>query len=853
MITNTNKLDKSQVKKLLEYNNIQIVKDHGTYYTITCPNCKEPEAFIVYTGEMRWIKCNRESNCYEDDKPAYNKKLWNFIADSQGVDENDSSAIVQYIRQTLEKPDLEIKPVELKESVSVELTQEDLKFLQQCDEIFKQAILQDNETAKFVRAYLQEERGYSQKIIQKFKIGLLPSTKDLMAVLTENYSYNEEQAKYHIDKLLGVTKYNDNSEHEFTKNNITIAWKEDKGEVQGFSLRKPTSKKVANKYMSSKGLRKSKLLFNLNSYIPEQNKKLVIVEGQFDVLAATHIATKEVQEKYHFVASGGKSVSVEQASLLQKQGVKEVILLIDNDAAGENYTNSVKNLAQQGIITFIAKLPENSQFKDIDELLKNNPQENNFMEILENAKPEESTIDESDIEFNIKKNEVITELENTFLAGAEIDTYELQKVKIQEDTEHIKQQLQEAINKKDISEIIEKSNKYNKKIYEDGVYDQPYSTSDYKNDMIKDIIGYKTGFSSLDNLVAIEPGTLTLIAGRPSHGKTTMMLNMYRNMIKADEDKSFLFYSYEEHRWDIVNKIVISLAKIEYLTNEMFADIKEDNEINGMEENILIPELLPEQTYWQAIKHEINKYWKNGEPKRHTPITLAISKVTKWIDEGRLCVMGKKSSVEKLSFGLIDKAVEYMNSNKYRPLGAAYIDYTQKLNTEANRPNRQQELQVICETLLNTTLNKRFHAPLILGSQVNRMVYSLATLTADKLREAGDQEQDANLILGIWDDKQAQEEKLLILLEDYEKKKLKFKAENKEKELAECEDAIANIEEDRENDDGSREEKTIKILKSRNGSTGQVELNAHSSEFLLQDKVKQESIKVENLINKDFQ
>lgn len=194
-----------------------------------------------------------------------------------------------------------------------------------------------------------------------------------------------------------------------------------------------------------------------------------------------------------------------------------------------------------------------------------------------------------------------------------------------------------------------------------------------------------------------------------------------------------------------------------------------------------------------------------------------------------------------------------MNSNKYRPLGAAYIDYTQKLNTEAKRVNRHQELQVICETLLNTTLNKRFHAPLILGAQVNRMVYSLATLTADKLREAGDQEQDANLILGIWDDKQAQEEKLLILLEDYEKKKLKDKAEGKEKDVEKWLTAINNLETELENSDESTEAKTIKILKSRNGSIGQVDLNAHSSEFLLQDKVKPDSIKVENLINRDFQ
>ena len=105
MLTNTNNLDKYQLKKLLEYNGINIIKDHGNYYQITCPNCKEPEAFIEYLEEKRWIQCNRQNNCSKDGK-AYNKKIWNFIAEAQGLEENDNSKIVQYINETLVKPDL---------------------------------------------------------------------------------------------------------------------------------------------------------------------------------------------------------------------------------------------------------------------------------------------------------------------------------------------------------------------------------------------------------------------------------------------------------------------------------------------------------------------------------------------------------------------------------------------------------------------------------------------------------------------------------------------------------------------------------------------------------------------------
>jgi len=836
MITNTNNLDKYQLKKLLEYNGIKIVKDHGNYYQITCPNCKEAEAFIEYSGEKRWIQCNRQNNCSKDGK-AYNKKIWNFIAEAQGLEENDNAKIVQYINETLEKPDLENDIIPKEEIATLEITKEDLKFLQYCEEIFKQNINQNSETANFVKKYLQQERGYNEEIIQKFEIGLLPSEQDLTRILIDQYNYNQEQARHHINKLLGVTKHNDNTTNEFAKNNITIAWKDTYGNVQGFSLRKPTSKKVANKYMSSKGLQKSKLFFNLNRYDLETNKKAVIVEGQFDALSATYCSNENIQKQYHFIASGGKTVSKDQAILVRNHGIKEIILLRDNDEAGEDYTTSLKNLVEQGIEVYVARQDEKSEFKDIDEMLRDNPDQNDLAEVLEKITLEGQMGNKQDDALESKKNEVIRDIETCFSRREEIDTYNLQKIQIEKQNQDIENSLRNALASNDIPNIIKYSQQYNEKVYGDLIYDQPYSPADYKKDMTNKIEGYKTGFKELDNFIAIEPGTLTIVAGRPSHGKTTMMLNMYRNMISANEDKSFLFYSYEEHRQDIINKIIISLARLEYMTNERFEKLRGRDEIKNKDKNVLVDELLPQQTYWQALKYQINNYFKNVQPENPTPITFAISKVIEWMEEGRLCVMGKKSSVEKLNIALIDKAVEYMDSNKFRPLGGAYIDYTQKLNTEENRTNRQQEIQRICEILLNTTLNKRFHSPLILGAQVNRMVYSLATLTADKMREGGDIEQDANLILGIWDIQQSQQEQILLLLEEYEKKKLKNTAENKSEELLKVNEAISNLEEKlKETKNHDSETKTIKILKSRNGSKCQADLQSYSSEFLLQEK-----------------
>ena len=75
------------------------------------------------------------------------------------------------------------------------------------------------------------------------------------------------------------------------------------------------------------------------------------------------------------------------------------------------------------------------------------------------------------------------------------------------------------------------------------------------------------------------------------------------------------------------------------------------------------------------------------------------------------------------------------------------------------------------------------------------------------------------------------------MVEEYEKKKLKHTAESKEKEKLEVEGSIDKLEKKlQETKNNDSETKTIKILKSRNGSKCQADLQSYSSEFLLQEK-----------------
>lgn len=79
--------------------------------------------------------------------------------------------------------------------------------------------------------------------------------------------------------------------------------------------------------------------------------------------------------------------------------------------------------------------------------------------------------------------------------------------------------------------------------------------------------GYPTGFFQLDELtLGIEKKRLTIIGGRPSQGKTTLMMNILENMmLSGDErlrDKAGLVFTMEMENESIVENMIASLGKV---------------------------------------------------------------------------------------------------------------------------------------------------------------------------------------------------------------------------------------------------------------------------------------------------
>jgi replicative DNA helicase len=186
-----------------------------------------------------------------------------------------------------------------------------------------------------------------------------------------------------------------------------------------------------------------------------------------------------------------------------------------------------------------------------------------------------------------------------------------------------------------------------------------------------------------------------------------------------------------------------------------------------------------------------------------------------------------------------------------KKVAAVFIDYVQKLTTEEERVNRQQEIQKICQTLLSTALDTRAGTSIILGTQVNRNVTSLEERTLDKMREAGDIEQDANLVLGIWNDQAGEIDWLVARLGEL-KDKLKrlelgiddLTESNKPKKplsKTKINNAIEQIKNDLRTKQTSLNTIMVKVLKNRNGqNNGLFKLRGYLDRYFIDDVPEEE-------------
>jgi len=911
-ITNLNQTSPNQLRRIIEDNGITIKKTTSTRYEVVCPSCDKPKAYIYFNHGNRVIECNRKKNC------NFSQSLWEYIASRHGYSNKEMTKYINQLLgyefndfanelvgslintnnihkeqkaiETLEKVTTD-KPIRTQEGIA-----EEQEFFKTCHQIFTDCLQEhDNQQVAYSLKYLKDDRGYNDAQIKSFNLGFFPDLDKFISLLVKAGYLKDKAEKLINQYFLGVIKINNYQKTEESKNRITFTWFDNKNNIIGFSVRKPTVNKAASyRYLNNTGLSKADHLFNLTK--EAKGKNIVIVEGQLDALAGTYFtSSQEGIKNYHFVAIGGNNISQNQVASLKALNCNRVILFLDNDAAGENGTSqSAEKLIAAGITPYIANIPKESKYKDIDELIRKYKDDidgeyPDLKEILDTAtkceiavnpdKPVKETQMEQIKEEKPKLDPELQELINQIKSdGVEYDRQtEKTKVipldildyakRINEIRTRIVKENIGSDRKKDpnfiaLNSIYSDIREYNKLLTTDENEDKPYTFGQFFEELAKNTNnGLKTGFKDLNKDITIQPSSLAFIAGRPSHGKTTMMLNILRNMLedKNNEDKAFLFYSYEETRSDILIKIILSVANDSGLEKKLERDGVDGVNLRQKALNNFKNHPLCIRENNQGEKTALNSKLEN-----------AYKKVEAWIEDGRLEILTPKSTAESLSTAIIERCTTFQKEKQSKEaskeeepndqeqqtkqrevkkeVAAVFIDYVQKLTTEEDSVNRQQEIQKVCETLLLTALYPTVKTSIILGAQVNRNVVSFDTLTLDNMREAGDIENAANLVLGIWNEQAGEIDWLLAKLGELKEKEKMGKLGlddlgGKKVDLSKVDKALEKITNKiKETQENAVKSIKIKVLKNRNGqNNGIFELDGHLDRYFIGDKVDKNS------------
>lgn len=228
-------------------------------------------------------------------------------------------------------------------------------------------------------------------------------------------------------------------------------------------------------------------------------------------------------------------------------------------------------------------------------------------------------------------------------------------------------------------------------------------------DQIEDVVKgnvklFHSGFDGFDKgLGHFRGADFVIIAGRPSHGKTTSLLNIIRNS-SFKNDEPFLFFSLEMPSESISENLLACLSRI-----------------------------------------ELNKI-RNGEMK-----DVEWSKAAKALQESKdynVHIDDDPMSVEELC----RRARRFYRKHKGK-LSAIGVDYIQLMHSERIKSdNRNLEVSEISRCL--KALAKELNVPIFALSQLSRKVEERADkrpMNSD-LRESGSLEQDADVIVFVYRD-----------------------------------------------------------------------------------------------------
>lgn len=216
--------------------------------------------------------------------------------------------------------------------------------------------------------------------------------------------------------------------------------------------------------------------------------------------------------------------------------------------------------------------------------------------------------------------------------------------------------------------------------------------------------GVPTGFKALDNVLAgFQKSDLIILAARPSLGKTTLALDMMRNVaIKAK--KPVAMFSLEMSKDQLVDRMLSSEAEVDL---------------------------------WKLRTGKLSDKGEYSDFQRIADAMGYLSEAPIYIDDsGSANIMQVRAMARRLQ--------------SERELGLIVIDYLQLMEGGGNIESRVQEISKISRSLKQ--LARELNVPVLALSQLSRAVESRSPQIPklSDLRESGSIEQDADIVLFIY-------------------------------------------------------------------------------------------------------
>lgn len=225
-------------------------------------------------------------------------------------------------------------------------------------------ILLNHEVGKTALSYLFEKRKLNLDIIKQFNLGYAPNKN------TSLYPYLTQKKGYKTEDIInaGLATIKGSKAFDFFRHRIIFPISDVRGNIIAFSGRSLNPNDMP-KYINTRDTivyRKSDSLYGINLAKEEikKDKKVIVVEGEFDVISPFKEGIKNI------VAVKGTALTENQIKLL-KRFAEKITFCFDTDKAGEEaQKRSIEMIEKQNVLASVIVPPEG---KDPDELINENP------------------------------------------------------------------------------------------------------------------------------------------------------------------------------------------------------------------------------------------------------------------------------------------------------------------------------------------------------------------------------------------------------------------------------------------------------------------------------------------------